>query len=364
MDCIICYADLNEVDGFMRCGNYSKCKSIYCTECYNRFIFMCLNENIVPQCTNTNCKLEILHTEIKDNFNKATLTKYTQIMTDSLIFINDDSIAEINILNKIKNNLINERIDFIKTFPTAIQLIVNISLSDKLQKIKKDKIMNKNANDTNKIKCFNATCDGYLINNKKIKDLLTCINCDDDFCYMCNKKTNNKMHFCRQEDIDSVNYLKNTTKCPKCNIPVEKISGCNNCTCCHCHTKFCFRTGKLTSAGNHDKLKLNIKLDEYKLSDLYKDIYEENIIDIIIEIENKKPMYPNNIHNKLIKKLAEYQAELNNVKKIKCALYISKYYEEFKIKQKYFQLYYSKLKYIENLHSENNISIDELNKIN
>ena len=364
MDCIICYADLEDLNDFKCCKNYNNCKSVYCNECYNRFIYMCLNENIVPQCTNTSCKLEILYTEIKDNFNKATLTKFSQILTDSLIFINDDNISEINVLNKIKHKLIGERIDFIKTFPTAIQLIVNISLSDKLQKIKKDKIMNKKVDDNiHKIKCFNSICGGHLIENKKIKGLLICVMCDDEFCSKCNKKKATTIHFCKQEDIDSVNYLKNTTKCPKCDIPVEKISGCNNAKCPNCRTKFCFRTGKLTAHGNHDKLKLNIKLNEYKLSELYKDIYEEDIIDKIIEIENKKPMYPNNIHNKLIKKLAEYQAEIEIKKKEKCIIYISKYYEEFKNKQKYFQTYYSKLKHIENLHSENKISINELNNL-
>ena len=101
MSCIICYSEL---EGFKRCNNYSNCKSVYCNECYNRFIYICLNKNIVPQCANIDCKLEILYTKIKDNFNKAILTKYLQIMTYSLIFINDDSIAELNILNKIKIN--------------------------------------------------------------------------------------------------------------------------------------------------------------------------------------------------------------------------------------------------------------------
>lgn len=371
MDCIICYAYLNDNDEFKTCINYSNCKSIYCNECYNRYIYMCLNENIVPQCTNIECKSEILHTEIKTNFNKTILSKYAQILTDSLIFINDDSIGELNIINKIKKKLIEDRLDFIKTFPIAIQFIVNISLSDRLQKIKKDKIMNKketNANfDNVKTKCFNVICSGYLVEHKKIKNMLSCVMCEDVFCSLCNKKMVSLMHFCKDEDIESVNYLKNTTKCPKCNIPVEKINGCNNAKCPNCQTKFCFRTGKLTAHGNHDKLKLNINLEEYKLSELYKNEYDEPIINKIIEIENKKPMYPNNIHEKLIKKLSEYQNK-NGDEKLnkeinKDIIYISKYYEEFKNKQKYFQLYISKLKQIEKLYDEKNLNLETLNNI-
>ena len=128
-------------------------------------------------------------------------------------------------------------------------------------------------------------------------------------------------------------------------------------------TMFCFRTGRLTTEGSHQKLTLNIKLNEYKLSSLYKDTYSEEILNKIIDIESKKPMYPNYIHSKIIKRIVEYKDETNILTKNNYTLVISKLYEEFKNKQKYFQIYMSKLDKIENLHLENKLSLEELNNI-
>lgn len=377
-ECIICYTELSSRSEFKCCYNYKICNSIYCNDCYNRLVIMCLNENIVPKCTNTTCKLDIYYSEIKKNFNTDILKQYTLALIDHLLFSNKDDISELNIFNQIKIKLINEKKDFVKKFPTTIQLVIKISLYDKLQTVKKNNIKTKCAPTAKakQIRCFNSICDGFL--NQKNSNL-TCVICEDTFCIYCHKFKKSMVHECNIEDINSVKLLQSMTKCPKCNIPVEKTYGCNNATCPNCKTNFCFVTGRLKSAGNHDDLTLNIKLNEYKLNELYKNDYEYDVLNKIKDIENNRPIYPDLIHKQLVNKIYKYrnaiscnttcnintESESKRLRALhdKHIIEINMLYEEYNIKKLMFQSYINKLKQIEKLHNEKQLNVVELDKI-
>jgi len=363
MECIIC---LTDSDDFQLCKNFIICKSVYCDSCYNRLIEICLNENIVPKCPNISCKLEIYYSEIKQLGDKAILQRYSDVMADSLIYTKKEEIEENTILDTIKSNSITDRMNFVNAFPLTIQMIINISLSDKLQKIKKSYI--ENQYNTNYIKvhgrCFNSLCDGKLreLNHKGVSlDELKCVKCGNVYCMKCHQLKSAMFHQCKQSDIDSVEHLKSFTKCPECEIPVEKINGCNNATCPNCKTNFCFRTGKRTSAGNHDHLTLNINLKEYKLSKLYEKEYDKDIIDKLIEIENNKPKMPVSLNQKLIKRIISHKNDA--IVDHKNTLKISKLYEKFMIKMNVYQLYISNLKKIEQIHIKERLTLGKLNDL-
>lgn len=59
-------------------------------------------------------------------------------------------------------------------------------------------------------------------------------------------------HECRQEDVDTVRLLKETTQsCPECHAYIEKIDGCNDMFCTLCHVEFNYRTGVRTNRASH-----------------------------------------------------------------------------------------------------------------
>lgn len=59
-------------------------------------------------------------------------------------------------------------------------------------------------------------------------------------------------HVCKEEDMETVALLKETTNaCPSCKVQIEKSEGCNDMFCTNCHAEFNYRTGRLTNRANH-----------------------------------------------------------------------------------------------------------------
>ena len=103
-------------------------------------------------------------------------------------------------------------------------------------------------------------CKGF-VNNK-----FTCGMCEKKICGKCYRSlmTDNSLndsltnsltnsHVCKKEDIDTVELLKKDTKpCPKCAVPIHKISGCSQIFCVMCHTAFGWNTGKIETGVIHN----------------------------------------------------------------------------------------------------------------
>lgn len=49
----------------------------------------------------------------------------------------------------------------------------------------------------------------------------------------------------------NMEFIKtHTTRCPRCEVAVEKSEGCNHMTCMRCGTHFCYRCGSKILGGN------------------------------------------------------------------------------------------------------------------
>ncbi|KAH6639158.1 RWD domain-containing protein [Boeremia exigua] len=84
--------------------------------------------------------------------------------------------------------------------------------------------------------------------------LQICEDCSYAFCRLCNNTWHGDFFDCRAkanvvpertaaqiEEDASLDFIRqNTSKCPKCDIPVQKSEACNHMTCVQCHTHFCY----------------------------------------------------------------------------------------------------------------------------
>ena len=129
--------------------------------------------------------------------------------------------------------------------------------------------------------CMNSTCGGFLIN-------MICSVCQTEFCKRC-EKILDKTHQCKQEDLDSVNFVNNLIRCPQCVLPVFKNEGCNNISCSNCGCKFLYSTGEEGGSGSHNtKIAVDIE-QRYKLSILYKDKIPPSCVKSLVELESLEP---------------------------------------------------------------------------
>ena len=101
-------------------------------------------------------------------------------------------------------------------------------------------------------------CKGFLSTKHK------CALCDTHCCSECfeiiGKVSPDKSyaelkdeHKCDPNNVESAKALKKECKpCPKCGVPVYKISGCEQIWCVCCHTAFNFSTGKIDTGRIHN----------------------------------------------------------------------------------------------------------------
>ena len=98
--------------------------------------------------------------------------------------------------------------------------------------------------------CPADNCRGFLSSSYK------CGLCKIFVCPKCFEiigLNKNNEHTCKQSDIDAANMIKKETKpCPKCGVPIFKISGCNQMWCTICHISFSWRTGKIEVGNIHN----------------------------------------------------------------------------------------------------------------
>jgi hypothetical protein len=290
MTCLICYYSVT--NDKISCSD-PNCLSKICTDCAVSLVNFSHKENEIPRCPNSSCRQELLYSEIK-KLGEPTLNLYYETCVNSLkLEKHNDIESKIN-QKKIVEKIREEKIKFINTqFPVAVSLTIKYALSSKLNKItKKNSIYMNNILKSSNKKCMNLFC------NEKLDDELYCSLCDIKFCKFCEKKLT-KGHICKQEDIDSVTFIENLVKCPKCLFPVIRSYGCNNITCSICKTNFNYISGLISQAGNHDNSpalninsssSINSIVNTIKPSDHYKDDYDMSIIKLLCLIEEKSPV--------------------------------------------------------------------------
>jgi ribosomal protein L37AE/L43A len=98
--------------------------------------------------------------------------------------------------------------------------------------------------------CPMKDCRGFLSTAYK------CGICETHICRDCNepkKDHKDDDHHCDPDKVASVKLIaKETTACPKCAIPVFKVSGCAQIWCTNCHTAFNHSTGVIETGVIHN----------------------------------------------------------------------------------------------------------------
>lgn len=110
--------------------------------------------------------------------------------------------------------------------------------------------------------CPNQKCRGFITEN------FNCEICKLEICKLCmvEKKKN---HNCNRDDIESAQLIKDSSKpCPKCYVPIFKISGCNQMFCTNCHVVFDWKTLAIDKGNVHNAHYFDWMLNQNNNSDV------------------------------------------------------------------------------------------------
>ena len=360
--CSICYFSIDGVS--YHCFNNTSCNSVICGDCLKSYVEYLDKDNlaILPKCPDKKCNTEYTYSEIKRTDDNDIIKTYEKLCFDYIKKEKIDdlliSISQERIIERIRK----EKQEYIKkSFPIAISYIIENSLKSKLLKISKNnsehvkKMIKKNSK-----KCPNSYCvTGYLDSN------LECLKCFDKFCEKCEQKIKSGIeHKCKDDDLKTIEILKDIIKCPTCSLPITKSSGCNNMTCASCGTKFDYISGNETMFGGHSTqitLRRTLKQSvEFKKENKY----DEDIIRLIGEIEENEPVLYN--FNKIIKILKAYlllDEEDRKLYECKIQNKIAIKYEKYLVSKYNQKNFYNKLDMIQGLHDSENLTKENLEKI-
>jgi len=346
-NCNICF---DVIDEYIRCYD-EKCNSIICIDCMVQYINV--TEDL-PKCVRRECDKKYLLSSVLILPNE-TVNKYNLSCLNHFLNSNLDDIKNKIVQNDLIQKMRDEKIKFIQTFPNSIQKVINLCMKDKLKKISKNnlEIVDKVVNSTGRF-CMLSYCNGKLDENLK------CIKCNTEFCLDCEKIKRDK-HLCKESDIENINYIKNISNCPSCKIPIEKSEGCRSMKCVNCHTFFDYYTKE---KADHGGTNIDIVVKERnRLSNEYKDIYDQNILKLLLIFENKIiNINIEKIKERILNIITEYVENNKNDTK-KYAEKISKIYSRNTILEHSYRVYMKKISEIEDLHEHNELTYSSLKNI-
>lgn len=98
--------------------------------------------------------------------------------------------------------------------------------------------------------CISDDCRGFLSKSYK------CGTCEKQYCAECHEEKNSRIddeHVCNEDAKATIAMIRRDTKpCPKCSIPIEKVSGCSQMWCVSCRTTFDWNTMKIETGYIHN----------------------------------------------------------------------------------------------------------------
>jgi hypothetical protein len=355
-ECSICYFEMDEIEKPFSCSN-NECSTKVCRDCIISYIDFYSRENkSIPICPNTNCKSEILLSNLSHLNDEEAFKKYCKLCTVALLNNKKDDILEETNAKLFVKKIRDEKQKFIRQqYPKAIAYVIETCLQSKLKSIdKKNKEhLSKISTKSNK-KCPDVLCYSGLLDIDYV-----CLSCSQKYCKTCEIKIKSEEdHICKQEDIDSLKEIEKFVKCPKCKLPVIRSYGCNHITCSICHTNFDYVTGKISSVGNHSNdVYVPKKYHKPSLSYSKKDVFDKDVFYKLVDIEEKEPT--NYSFSNVLKDLKKYlETENTSLEYI-----IANNYDKYKTTLREKKNYFKHLKLIQSEIENDNININFLKKI-
>ena len=280
-NCATCF---EEIDKSIRCSN-PECSISICYPCFEMYININLKESNIPKCISKNCGIHYVLKNFKRE--EQFYEKYIECCIKYLMLSSEDKIQKkINMKNEIENIRKDRNIFIENRFPKAISYTANRFFKKKMIELEKS-IRKKIEEEDQKLqrKCMRIVCNGY------IDDKFFCKTCLTQFCEKC-EKIKNKNHECKKENIESINYIKNMIRCPKCSVGIEKSEGCDLMRCTNCKTNFTYSDGKFGGMGNSHNENLNEKIRTSLCAEFMDYLNQNKIYDKMNHLENlskKKP---------------------------------------------------------------------------
>jgi hypothetical protein len=285
-DCSICF------ENFKTGVTCYKCNTNICSDCMVVYSNATSGEmNKLPVCTL--CSTEFNFYSFSTNEDRLIYAKVLMTyLKRNKILMSKITKGEHKTIQDAVNILRENKLKTLKQIPAGVLEISKVIYPDLYKTY-----MSENENQIQKIffkfkqaeekpeygkDCFHAFCNGHIQENSNGN--YTCFDCKDTFCNKC-EKVMFENHVCKEEDLESVNYINGLLKCPTCHIPCVRVSGCTSLTCSNCKTKFS-ETGGEGYGGHYDKINLKY---EYSLYDELKDKIPFEIEEEIKRFETFKP---------------------------------------------------------------------------
>jgi len=248
MECSICVEKYNKTT--RKKIICQSCDFSSCLTCFKRYL---LDLQKYPCCMNCNTELNmdfiVDNTPISFSNGEYRLKRATDLLSqEKSLLPTTQHLVEEKKENIRKQKLIDELKDeetYLRHRLREISILKNdIRYSrrhDTEKKEKKQFIMG----------CANGDCRGFLSTSWK------CGICEEYICSKCHVVKNGRddeEHVCNKDLVATADMLKKETKpCPKCRIPIFKVSGCDLMWCTLCHVTFSWNKNEIVSVKhNHN----------------------------------------------------------------------------------------------------------------
>lgn len=285
MSCNICFEEFNKTNHKQITCDF--CNFDSCKTCCEKFI---LESNQQPYCMN--CKREWSRKILVNKFPQKFIDNELKKHQENILFDTEKALlpnTQIEIEHLLAQKKIADEIN------KHIDEMSNIHLKIESLRLELKNIQHNKERSVFVKKCTNNDCRGFLSSQWK------CGICNHWTCQDCHEikgTSKDSPHTCKQENVDTVKLLnKDSKQCPKCNIHIYKIDGCNQMFCTQCHTAFDWKTGKLETkihnphyfewlkqSGNLERNPLDIQcgreIDERFIISLIKQNADYKFVDI------------------------------------------------------------------------------------
>jgi hypothetical protein len=289
-DCLVCFCPIEPNEVSITCAS-PECTAHVCGDCAERYMEFAKTEKSMPTCPVQACRADFLYSEVKAKLPQSATRTFEETCMAYLDIHLEKQIQDLDRTKNLVSDFRNKRDEFIQQFPAGIGLLVKTAFPMKMRKIESDNLKRekKLLNSLAHKRCCNPLCDGTLNSD------FECFKCGMKFCMQCErdlKPDSHTPHQCRQEDIDSLNFIKDCVECPTCKVPVLRSYGCNFITCARCKTNFDYNTGRRTLAGNHDDTSITWNIST-KLMDTIGRRYDRTspIHALLLQIQMAEPAY-------------------------------------------------------------------------